>query len=111
VADLWYLALAYGVIWLGLIGYLFRLAARAESLSRELDLLRGMLQAEEAAAGPDLKRQGHLAGLPDRGMLVVADVGTEPAAEAEAEALMPPEQTVLVPLPAVELEVMAWYLQ
>ena len=53
MADLWYLALAYGVIWLGLVGYLFRLAARAESLSRELDLLRGMLQADEAAAGEE----------------------------------------------------------
>jgi CcmD family protein len=51
VDDLWYLALAYGVIWLGLVGYVFRLAARAESLSREVDLLRGMLQTEEAAAG------------------------------------------------------------
>ncbi len=49
--DLWYVALAYGVIWLGLVGYLFRLAARAESLSREVDLLRGMLQKEEAAVG------------------------------------------------------------
>ena len=51
MGDLWYLALAYGVIWLGLVGYVFRLAARTESLSREVDLLRGMLQAEEAVAG------------------------------------------------------------
>lgn len=51
MGDLWYLALAYGVIWLGLVGYLLRLAARAESLSREVSLLRGMLQADEAAQG------------------------------------------------------------
>ena len=51
MGDLWYLALAYGVIWLGLVGYVFRLAARAESLSREVDLLRDILQAEEALVG------------------------------------------------------------
>lgn len=49
--DLWYLALAYGVIWLGLIGYVFRLAGRAESLRREVNLLRGMLQTDEVVAG------------------------------------------------------------
>jgi CcmD family protein len=47
--DLWYLALAYGVIWLGLVGYLFRLAVRAQSLTREVHLLREMLQIDEAA--------------------------------------------------------------
>jgi CcmD family protein len=66
MGDLWYLALAYGVIWLGLFGYLFRLTARAEGLSREVNLLRGMLNADppqsdglveadtpaEAGAGP-----------------------------------------------------------
>ncbi len=51
MGDLWYLALAYGVICLGLVGYLLRLAARAKSLGREVDLLRGILQAEEAAVG------------------------------------------------------------
>jgi CcmD family protein len=51
MGDLWYLALAYGVIWLGLVGYVFRLAARAESLGREVDLLRGMLQPDEAVVG------------------------------------------------------------
>ena len=49
--DLWYLALAYGVIWLGLVAYLFRLAARAESLSREVNLLKSILQVEEATVG------------------------------------------------------------
>lgn len=47
MADLWYLALAYGVIWLGLFVYLFRLAARAEGLRREVSLLRG-----DAGGGP-----------------------------------------------------------
>ncbi len=51
MGDLWYLALAYGVIWLGLVGYVFRLAGRAESLSREVNLLRDMLQPDEAPAG------------------------------------------------------------
>ncbi len=46
MGDLWYLALAYGVIWLGLFVYLFRLAARAEGLRREVSLLRGMLEAD-----------------------------------------------------------------
>ncbi len=51
MGDLWYLALAYGVICLGLVGYLLRLAARAKSLSREVDLLRDILQAEEVVVG------------------------------------------------------------
>ena len=50
MGDLWYLALAYGVIWMGLLAYLFRLAQRAESLRRELHLLRQMLQADPATA-------------------------------------------------------------
>ena len=45
MGDLWYLALAYGVIWLGLLAYLFRLARRAEGLSRELGLLKQILIA------------------------------------------------------------------
>ena len=49
--DLWYVALAYGVIWLGLVVYVFRLATRAESLSREVKLLRDVLQTEEASVG------------------------------------------------------------
>jgi CcmD family protein len=72
MGDLWYLALAYGVIWLGLVGYLFRLAVRAQSLSREVDLLRDILQAEEAAAG-----EGH-----DE---TVASTGAQPG-EAGSEA-------------------------
>jgi CcmD family protein len=51
MGDLGYVALAYGVIWLGLIGYLLHLAARAISLSREVSLLRGIVETEEAVAG------------------------------------------------------------
>jgi CcmD family protein len=50
MSDVWYLALAYGVIWLGLFAYLFRLAGQAETLRRDLALLRGMLQGERAEA-------------------------------------------------------------
>ncbi len=50
MADLWYLALAYGVIWSGLLVYLFRLARRAEGLSRELGLLKQILTAGQDPA-------------------------------------------------------------
>lgn len=66
MGELWYLALAYGVIWLGLVGYVFRLASRAEGLSREVNLLRGMLQPDEAAAaqgqGETMAHTGPLQG-------------------------------------------------
>lgn len=50
MGDLWYLALAYGAIWLGLFVYLLRLGARAEGLRREVGLLRAMLQADPPPA-------------------------------------------------------------
>ncbi|OGO09436.1 MAG: hypothetical protein A2Y61_04340 [Chloroflexi bacterium RBG_13_60_13] len=50
MSDVWYLALAYGVIWLGLFAYLFRLAGRAEALRRDVALLKGMLQGEYVEA-------------------------------------------------------------
>ena len=50
MGDLWYLALAYGVIWSGLLVYLFRLARRAEGLSRELGLLKQILIAGQDPA-------------------------------------------------------------
>ncbi len=55
MGDLWYLALAYSVIWLGLFVYLFHLAGRSERLRRELGLLKQMLQADpgEAPEGGD----------------------------------------------------------
>ena len=46
MADVWYLALAYGIIWLGLFGYLFRLSRRARDLSQELNVLREVLATE-----------------------------------------------------------------
>jgi hypothetical protein len=36
---------------LGLVGYLLRLVAQAKSLGREVNLLRDILQTEEAATG------------------------------------------------------------
>jgi CcmD family protein len=48
VADVWYLALAYGIIWLGLFGYLFHLSRKARDLNRELNVLRDVLAAEGA---------------------------------------------------------------
>ena len=47
MGDLWYLALAYGVIWTGLLGYVFRLSRHAAGLREELDLLRQMLGGDE----------------------------------------------------------------
>jgi len=49
MGGLEYVALAYGIIWLGLFAYLFRLSLRAESLRRELELLKEMLQTDPMA--------------------------------------------------------------
>jgi len=46
VADVWYLALAYGIVWLGLFGYLFHLSRQARNLGRELSVLREVLATE-----------------------------------------------------------------
>ena len=48
MSDLEYVALAYGVIWLGLLGYLLRLSLRQEHLRREVRLLE---HAGDAAGG------------------------------------------------------------
>jgi len=51
--NLWYLALAYGVIWVVLLVYLYSIARRQESLEQEMktiqEALEGDLEAEEAA--------------------------------------------------------------
>ena len=51
MGNLWYLALAYGVIWIVLLVYLYSIARRQESLRQELkaieEALEGELQAEE----------------------------------------------------------------
>jgi CcmD family protein len=53
MGNLWYLALAYGVIWVFLLVYLYSIARRQESLRREIEAieeaLRGRPEAEEEA--------------------------------------------------------------
>jgi len=53
MGDLWYLALAYGVIWVVLLVYLYSIARRQESLRQEVkaleEALEGEPQAEEEA--------------------------------------------------------------
>jgi CcmD family protein len=46
MADVWYLALAYGIVWLGLFGYIFRLSRQARDLGQELNVLREVLATE-----------------------------------------------------------------
>jgi len=53
MSDLEYVALAYGVIWLGLLGYLLRLSLRQEHLRREVSLLEQMLQGEQSPIEED----------------------------------------------------------
>lgn len=52
MADFWYLALAYGIIWLGLFGYLFRLSRQARDLGQELNVLRDVLATEGRDESP-----------------------------------------------------------
>ena len=53
MGDLWYLALAYAVIWVVLLVYLYSIARRQESLRQEMKdiekALEGRSQAEEEA--------------------------------------------------------------
>ena len=53
MGDLWYLALAYGVIWVVLLVYLYSIARRQESLRQEMkaieEALEGKPEAEEEA--------------------------------------------------------------
>jgi CcmD family protein len=53
MGDLWYLALAYGVIWAALLVYLYSIARRQESLRQEVkaieEALTGGLGVEEEA--------------------------------------------------------------
>lgn len=53
MGDLEYLALAYGIMWLGVLVYVFRLSRHAHDLRRELELLREVLgrEPEEVEAG------------------------------------------------------------
>ena len=61
MSDLEYVALAYGVIWLGLLSYLLRLSLRQEHLRREVRLLEQMLQGEESLIEED-EREPSLSG-------------------------------------------------
>ena len=46
MGDLWYLALAYGVIWVVLVVYLYSIARRQESLRQEVRALEETLEGE-----------------------------------------------------------------
>ena len=53
MGDLWYLALAHGVIWVLLLAYLYSIARRQESLRQEVksieEAFEGKPEAEEEA--------------------------------------------------------------
>jgi CcmD family protein len=84
MGDLWYVALAYGVIWLGLFIYLFRLAGQAEGLRREVRLLRSMLQAEpQEAESQEANPQQASALEPERLGDTVAPAGARSEAGGE----------------------------
>ena len=51
MGDLWYLALAYGVIWVVLLGYLYSIARRQESLRHEVRAIEEALEGEPEAEG------------------------------------------------------------
>jgi CcmD family protein len=46
MGNLWYLALAYGVIWVVLLAYLYSIARRQESLRREIKAIEEALKGE-----------------------------------------------------------------
>jgi CcmD family protein len=49
MGDLWYLALAYGVIWVVLLVYLYSIARRQESLRQEVRAIEEALEGEPKA--------------------------------------------------------------
>jgi len=51
--DLSYLALAYGVIWLGLMGYLALVSRQTRSVREELNVFRSMLASEDEQGEPN----------------------------------------------------------
>ncbi len=51
MSDLEYVALAYGVIWLGLLAYLIRISLRQERLRGEIRFLEEMLGDAKPPAG------------------------------------------------------------
>jgi len=46
MGDLWYLALAYGVIWVVLLVYLYSIARRQEGLEQEIKAVQEALEGE-----------------------------------------------------------------
>jgi len=50
MGDLWYLALAYAVIWAVLLVYLYSIARRQESLRREM---KAIAEALEGGSAPE----------------------------------------------------------
>ncbi len=53
MSDLEYVALAYGVIWVGLLAYLIRLSLRQEGLRSEMRFVEQMLRDRRPATGQD----------------------------------------------------------
>jgi len=56
MSDVWYLALAYGAVWLGLVVYLFRLGGQAAALRKEVTSLKATMRetrVEEAGEQPE----------------------------------------------------------
>ncbi len=51
--ELWYIALAYGVIWVGLMGYLAYVSRQALSVREELNVYREVLATEGQEDEPD----------------------------------------------------------
>ena len=49
MGNLWYLALAYGVIWVVLLVYLYSIARRQESLRQEMKAIEEALKGEQEA--------------------------------------------------------------
>lgn len=52
MGDLWYLAFAYGLVWLGLFGYVVHLLRRAQDLGHEVRTLRDVLRTEGEESPP-----------------------------------------------------------
>jgi CcmD family protein len=49
MGDLWYLALAYGVIWVLLLAYLYSIARRQESVRQEVKAIEEALERKPEA--------------------------------------------------------------
>jgi CcmD family protein len=52
--SIWYLALAYAVIWVGLFAYLVNLAREGRSIRQQMDLLRDLVDGSGMASEMEL---------------------------------------------------------